>query len=321
LCWALFFFCALARNFLHRMRLGSACTAQRRLKSTACLIVIEQLRVFFSAHHMSKRNRRLNLKPPGRCIFCGRMEVSKEHFWPEWAHNLIKTHTPSGNVEDVWVVSAHSPTPSLTHRRDRQGSVLTKSLRCVCGPCNNGWMGTIEDACGPVMTPLIVGDKCNLDEDDQKLIAIWTTLKLFVAEKGVLQKHLSTQDERTSFMNGRIFPPKLKIWIGHCGQGGWESGFWRSVDTIGFPWQETRPPGPNIQTVTIGFGDLLIHARHSKAEVEIELKGENFLYRIWPLEDSTITWPPKGRLTQQQASRIADVLGELGRSPGVIRLP
>ena len=296
--------------------------AQSRLKAALRLIVIEQLRVLFSAHHMSKRNRRLNLKPPGRCIFCSRMAVSKEHFWPEWAHGLIKHPSPpAGNVEDVWAITAYSPTPSLTHRRNRQGSVLTKRLRCVCETCNSGWMSMIEEACIPVMTPLIVGNKCTLDLDDQKLVAIWTALKLFIAEKGVAQRQLSTQNERALFMNWRTFPPKLKIWIGRCGQGGWESGFWRSVDTIGLPGHEPRPSSPNIQTITIGFGDLLIHARQSKAHIDVELKGKDFFYQIWPPEATTITWPPKGRLTQQQASRIADVLGELGRMRGVMRIP
>lgn len=45
---------------------------------------------------MAKRLNRKS-KLPGRCIFCGGGNLSKEHFWPEWASALLPRH-PTTNI-------------------------------------------------------------------------------------------------------------------------------------------------------------------------------------------------------------------------------
>jgi len=44
-----------------------------------------------------------NLKPPGRCIFCGALGVTQEHMWANWLRSYIprelKRHATS--VEKV----------------------------------------------------------------------------------------------------------------------------------------------------------------------------------------------------------------------------
>jgi hypothetical protein len=40
-------------------------------------------------------------KPPGKCNFCGRGNLSKEHFWPEWASALLPRYPDNRHVEQT----------------------------------------------------------------------------------------------------------------------------------------------------------------------------------------------------------------------------
>src|SRR5947208_778698 len=42
-----------------------------------------------SEHDMPNRPRRANLKPPGKCIFCGGRGLTKEHMWADWLRPYI----------------------------------------------------------------------------------------------------------------------------------------------------------------------------------------------------------------------------------------
>jgi hypothetical protein len=231
---------------------------------------------------MSNRTKRSKLKPQRYCIFCLSSGRSNEHFWSEWIGDLIAIAHPQGAFEDKWAHSAHLPFPTLESRRFREGTTLSKKIKCVCEDCNNVWMSIIEEVCKDVMTPLILGRATALDEEDQLLIAIWVTLKIFIAEAAAERNVISTQKERTAFMKERALPIGLHIFIGQCGSGGWEASFWRTADTIGFPGKEPRPAGPNIQCVTIGAGELLIFAFQNKSPVPFDLNPGDFFFRIYP---------------------------------------
>jgi hypothetical protein len=270
---------------------------------------------------MSNRTKRLKLKPQSYCIFCISSGLSKEHFWSEWIGDLIKIPAPQGAVEARWTHRPNSPFPILESRRFRQGSTLSKKIRCVCERCNNEWMSEIESECKDVMTPLILGSKTTLDESNQLLVATWVTLKLFIAESGEGRQVISTQKERTAFMNERILPQGLQIFIGQCGRDGWEATFWRGADTIGTPWQKPRPPAPNIQCIAIGTGHLFIYALQCKAAIPFNIDPGERLFRIYPAQQTTLNWPPPKRLSSAEAGLLADTLGRFSAMPGVLRVP
>lgn len=53
-------------------------------------------------------------------------------------------------------------------------------LRIVCKPCNNNWMGQIEDNAKPWALPMIVGNGKSLHETGEHYLATWAVLKTLV---------------------------------------------------------------------------------------------------------------------------------------------
>jgi hypothetical protein len=90
----------------------------------------------------------------GRCIFCGGSGLTKEHLLADWLREIFPrtakdTHT-FGTIES-W-----TPKPRFV-QRVKQGHAGSRKVRKVCGPCNSGWIGAIDDAAKQAIVPLIHG--------------------------------------------------------------------------------------------------------------------------------------------------------------------
>jgi hypothetical protein len=76
-----------------------------------------------------------------QCAFCGSTEnLSKEHVWPKWAAEHL-----SGN-DDTFTVSRQFEGDGF-ERQDPQSwdhKPFDWTVKAVCKPCNNGWMGSLE---------------------------------------------------------------------------------------------------------------------------------------------------------------------------------
>jgi hypothetical protein len=80
----------------------------------------------------------------------------------------------------------------------------------------------------------------------------------------------------------------------------------------------------NVQAMTLGIGQLLVHVVHSTTPVfepALDHKKSGLIEQIWPTEKAVINWPPKRRLTPAEASRIAHTLQRMNSIPGFERLP
>ncbi len=53
-------------------------------------------------------------------------------------------------------------------------------LRIVCKPCNNNWMGQIENNAKAWALPMIVGNEKSLHETGEQDLATWAVLKTLV---------------------------------------------------------------------------------------------------------------------------------------------
>src|SRR5262245_60822076 len=114
------------------------------------------------------------LRPRGQCIFCSGTRMSKEHFWPMWASSMLPRWRENA-YQELRVTSVKKSI--VTHRklRERQGDVSTKKLRVVCEACNNGWMNVVEGRARPILETLIAGNPCDLDQNQQLIVAEWIT--------------------------------------------------------------------------------------------------------------------------------------------------
>src|SRR5665213_3638735 len=88
------------------------------------------------AHRSSGR-----VTAPKPCFFCGAgVPLTREHVLPEWLRNLgFKGDGTRQIVEDGGIPIFQA------------GGPFTKTLKIVCEPCNNEWMGGMETDAQPVL--------------------------------------------------------------------------------------------------------------------------------------------------------------------------
>jgi hypothetical protein len=115
------------------------------------------------------------------CIFCGNTGLSKEHFWPEWAHALFPNPPPNDTWKAEFVMGSSLREPPLI--RQRQGSLLDKKVRVVCKACNNGWMSQLEEDVKQIILAMLSQEPISLDVREQEKIARWAKLKVIVLDQ------------------------------------------------------------------------------------------------------------------------------------------
>jgi len=186
------------------------------------------------------------VKPPGRCIFCGRHGLSKEHIWSEWTYKLVPKHP---NAEREILLIQESPISHTRSVKKHPGSSHSVRLRKVCRHhCNSGWMSGLDDATQPILTPLILGEPTTLDVDAQQIVAAWLAMKIMVAEFSRPVDVSTTQAERQFLMRERKPPERWKIWLGQLSGEWWRTAYYRHSATIGLasgPTPPVRPLGKN----------------------------------------------------------------------------
>lgn len=238
-------------------------------------------------------------------------------------HPLIGKDLSAKRIEGKWTTNPTLPAAKLVAHVERPGHTVTKKLRVVCRSCNSGWMGQIEEAAKPILTPLILGQTSVLDVIAQNRIATWAALKVLTLEHNDKEKVIAPDELREKFMTGRVAPQGMKVWIGNCIADGWRSTIFWHVSTISAS-NTNRPPGPNIQSVTMGAGQLLIHVLHcTAADLEFDLQGapEGFLFQVFPIKVPLLRWPPPMLLGTKEAAHLAKTLDRLSDAPNVTWIP
>jgi hypothetical protein len=245
----------------------------------------------------------------GKCIFCGCGNLSKEHFWPTWASELLGHSSPTGAHFDEFVVrTAKSVTLSHT-RKERQGHASTKKMRVVCAECNNEWMSILESSVKGFVTLLILGRKVTLTPDMQRALMQWVTLKLMVAEQNRPTEAIWGQSQRSAFLNDRVIPVGLRVWIAQCYSDTWRNAYLRHAATLGKDVADRpRDGAKNSHATVFGIGEAFFLAMGSVAP-NVDL-GDFFefderLVPLWPSQDKNIEWPPSAPLTHDAANRVA----------------
>ena len=257
-------------------------------------------------------------QPREFCIFCGSGDLSKEHFWPEWASDLLPE---SGGHKIMRAIGAG---PLTTHR-ERQGGAKTIKLRVVCRNCNHGWMNDLEVAARPFLTPLIVGKPVLLTVQHQRSLAEWIALKVILLEQSNKSQVVVTQVERTAFYESRTIPANMRVRLAICGEGGWRTATVRMSNWISPLSRFTGvKSGMNIQVSTIGAGDLLIHASVCNApgfDIDEVVPVNKRIYRLWPLSGDELNWPYKqGFLNSASAARLCQRIAMLEQLPNKVRV-
>jgi hypothetical protein len=258
--------------------------------------------------------KRSNLKPPGRCIFCGGGNLTKEHFWPKWAAVLLPTYPGNRHVEQVYTFVEKTKLVGPPSSQQRPGNAWTKKIRVVCRSCNSGWMSGIEEDARSALTPMIRGEAHALNREAMSVVTRWIVMKMMVGEQNQPSEMVTTNEQRRSFWQHSEMPKNLRIRVAKCGEGEWKTGYFRNAATMTRPTQ-ILPRTRNVHSVTFGIGALLIHILHSTVD-------DMLLYELNESADSTmLLWPPGKSLTHMAASTIAVALNRAMAQPSVIWKP
>lgn len=257
-------------------------------------------------------SKKVNGKPAKKCIFCGAGNLSKEHFWPEWAAEILPNFPINQREERLYTFTQLTTLKEPPKILTRPGYAKTKKIRAVCASCNNGWMSILETSVRPILTPLIKGEPFTFNDSSAKILAQWIALKVMVGEHNQPDEMVTKLPERETFKSSLEIPPGLKIWIAKCGVGGWETSYVRHAATV------SRTPTPlpehrfkNIHTVTFGIGNLMIHVFHSTVanldnHFDISHPG---IVQLYPFK-SEIMWPLTKNLSIEDARFVANTLDQ-----------
>jgi hypothetical protein len=180
-------------------------------------------------------------------------------------------------------------------------------------------MSKIEESAKDYLTPLILGNICQIDVFGQKLVAIWIALKALTIEHNSKENVITPQTTRDDFRLHRKIPSAMQIFVAACASKDWNMGLLWETHTVAISdsldvSQLQRPAGPNIQAITFGLGKLLVHLLHTTApgfDPEMQTNIQNVVHRIYPVTTPIIKWPPRRALSFDEANYLARTINRM----------
>jgi hypothetical protein len=258
-------------------------------------------------------------KPPGTCIFCNGLGLTKEHIWSDWLSAVIpknqaygytwgKIESKAGSAEWEWTVPVASG--------GRQGCILQKKIRRVCGACNSGWMSQVVAAAKPAVKRMVLGQSSCLSQDEQRSVASWIAITTIVQEFANVSRIQRIPSSHRAFLyEHKVPPPDWSIWVGEY-SGTW----WHPMGHYHIPMRYRkatgRTPGDllggDLQLTTFMLGRMLVHV-FTATEMDmvqdyrsyIEAASQpKMLPQMWPELGENLVWPPDNPFDDDAADRL-----------------
>lgn len=263
---------------------------------------------------------------PGKCMFCAGPGLTEEHIWPVWSHNLLLSITGRHPLNISHYVVGRKKEIETNTRKHRQGPLINKRLRVVCGSCNGGWMGRLEERAKPILLPLIQGDVGELDAGNQEILAQWLILKTMICEQNRKNEVVFTGQQRREFMDRGCIPQQVRILIGRNSPGRWLSAFNRSSAYLLWspdakPVSHVMTADKNVQTTAIGIGQLFSYVVVSNSagfDLGSLFTFSDKLIQLWPGAGKKILVPFHRWISEKEADAVATLLPALMQSDAVI---
>jgi hypothetical protein len=258
-----------------------------------------------------KRPKRANLRPPGRCIFCGDQGLTGEHMWPNWLREYIPREMQDHYVGSTTV----GPKETVEIMQRRTGDPHSRKIKCVCRKCNNEWMSGLQEDAKPFIVPMLHGNVVRLHRKAQTLVAGWATMMVMVAEYLNNEMVAVPLSDREFLRCTQRPPAHWRIWIGRHRRDA-HPLFNHNVLALTQKEIEGVTSGlisePNTQTSTICLGKhLVIYVMSSTAvwnivrRWRIDPRVNRNLAQIWPVRSSAVAWPPPSALTDAGLDLLA----------------
>jgi hypothetical protein len=233
-----------------------------------------------------------------QCLFCANEANSKEHLWSDWILQRLGT-------QPTRIKMGKAPAKNVPH------SVV--EVRCVCAPCNGGWMSALESENIPIIGRLMENTATPLDAAHQTSLALWAVMKAMVldAVNAKNRGHFFTQNECEALRLHRRIPGKTVVQIGAYVRKGYSAD--GTIVWLDFP---NAPKAAKASVSTFVIGHLVIQVvtvhhepEHENARVGTVAIGDGewdkLLLPIWPVGTGPATWPPQATFGNSGPSSIA----------------
>lgn len=257
-------------------------------------------------------------KPPGRCIYCGSLGVTKAHVYNEWIRDRIPRVIDRTSQAIILAAVRDDETLSvLSEPRFRRGSLQDMQFRNVCGKCNGGWVSRIEEKAKPLLESLMVGGTIVLDVAAQTTLAAWMALLSVLGEFSHPDTAAIPSSDREHLWKEEVPTDRWLIFIGRYAGTEWYPARYRHVGSMLAhsisapvrPWK--LDPPCNTQTTAQVLEKLVVIA-FSSSFLSSEEMRRHFRYphlrRIWPPSPEGIDWTTAPELSDEYVMGVSDAL-------------
>jgi hypothetical protein len=216
----------------------------------------------------------MSIRPPGRCVFCGSLGLTRQHVWAARLLRILppRTGAKAGRTDLVnRITQPNDQTLIATYIKVKrtQQHLLQRTIRKVCSDCNGGWIRDAETAALMVLEPIIQGASATLSATDLQAISFWIAIVLIMAEYSDPETAGISDAERKHVFETRSVPPGFTISLGRYDGGDWAPTGYRhqggqAARTGWSGFSGIDPFGQHhFQTSIFVLGALVVHAHSS----------------------------------------------------------
>lgn len=260
-----------------------------------------------------------------RCVFCGGGPLTKEHVWPQWMRSFPGPAAfiqRSGGYQAAVASNVVRPNSSgeLVEVSESRGRVAPNlqevQVKCVCGPCNNGWMRVLEEAVAPTLRSMADGERLTLYEPAQTRLASWAYKCFLMYDQYFPQPdRVFTPSVYSQFFDTRTPQGDVRVFVGRSRSPHAKIAMWHDPNHVGEPGgdaQELLTAPKNVASSYLA-AEGIFFVQHYYSE---SFPGTEPLRRA--LKDrprrqviatpARQTWPPSGQVLHwptRQLSRWA----------------
>jgi hypothetical protein len=214
--------------------------------------------------------------------------MSREDAIPKWALEILPDHGEDGSRS----VRQSSGNPDQTWEHSK----LELIHKCVCEPCNTGWMSDLEGAAKPFLESMILGRGRELHETGRRLAATWAVKTALVLQGPDPKSTIPAEHYREVRELGSLpkqEPPKgVQVWLAAYDFA--RDDFLHRHDGLRLTGTDLDVP-PKSYGATFNIGHLAFQVFWSELDPPAKRNiGNNlvpYLREIWPAQ-SMVAWPP-----------------------------
>ncbi|HEX3359524.1 MAG TPA: hypothetical protein VHS74_00895 [Solirubrobacterales bacterium] len=243
------------------------------------------------------------------CIFCGvDRKISREHLWPDWARKLLESDSQTSAPLVPHVIAG-----SDGHFRQWEAPVFSATLKEVCRVCNNGWMSDVEELTKDLVVPMLRDEEVRLGKEEQLCVAIWGYMKVLTLERVRAPTWVlpvaSYRGLRDHLANGvASLPRSATVFVATHGGKALDGGYTHHliVDSadLGRPFFMGTF---TLRQVVVQVFENLDGPSGIAPRRLAGLEGRDA--QVWPVEKSTLDWPPGEALGDEELALYAGLAG------------